>query len=313
MWYFQKNNAKEGPREEREILDLIRNGELTRTTLVWTTGMSDWAAAEDTALSSLFLSIPPPVRSTPSGTPIPPLDMVAAAPTEPGSSAPLSNSAPLGSSAPAGFRDPRPLSKFVTALLVMTLFWSLVAIWSGLLQLELLNRVSLGQTIAPEVANANDTREHVFALVRVGLFIFTVVVFARWIYVVARNIRSLGADRLQFTPGWAVGYYFIPIVNLWRPYQAMKEIWKASHEPVHWQLQKGSFLLVSWWTFWIISCLIGQMAVRTATSAKTASDYIDATTFSIASDVIEIPLCLIALVLVLRLSRVQCVTATKTS
>jgi hypothetical protein len=301
MWYFQKNNTQEGPREEREILELIRNGELTRTTVVWTTGMSDWKAAKDTALSSLFQNTPPPVRSTPSGTPIPPLDMVVAAPTQ------------LNGSAPPGFRDPRPLSKFVTALLVMTLLWSLVTIWSSFLQLDLLNRVSLGQTIAPEVANANDTRERVFALVRVGLFIFTVVVFARWIYVVARNIRSLGADRLQFTPGWAVGYYFVPIVNLWRPYQAMKEIWKASHEPVHWQLQKGSFLLVSWWTFWIISCLIGQMAFRTATSAKTASDYIDATTFSIASDVIEIPLCFIALVLVLKLSRVQFVTATKST
>lgn len=301
MWYFQKNNAQEGPREESEIRELIRVGELTRTTLIWTEGMSDWAAAENTALNSLFRSTPPPIRSEPSATPLPRPDSVSAAPTE------------RSGSMPSGFRDPRPLSKFVTVLLVVSLLWSLVTIWSSFLQLDLLSRASHGQTISPAAADSNDTRERVFALIQLGLFVFTAVVFGRWIYVVARNIRSLGADRLQFTPGWAVGYYFVPIANLWKPYQAMKEIWKASHAPTQWQLEKGSFILVLWWTFWVISCLVGQMVFRTTTSAKTVYDYIDATTFSIASDIIDIPLCLIAFVLVLRLSRIQFVTATKST
>jgi len=297
MWYFQKNGVQEGPREESEIRELIRAGEIARTTLVWTEGMSDWATAENTALSALFLDTPPPIRSEPSLSALPPPEAVGLKPTQ------------RNDSASPGFRDPRPLAKFVTLLLAVSLVWSLVTIWSGFLQLGLLNQVSSGQNISPEAAESNDTRERVFGLIQVGLFIFTTVVFGRWIYVVARNVRSLGAERLQFTPGWAVGYYFVPIANLFRPYQAMKEIWKASRAPTQWQLEKGSFVLVLWWTLWLISCLVGQIVFRFTMRAQSVDDYVDATKLSFVSDIIEIPLCLIAILLVQRISRTQFVTA----
>lgn len=281
--------------------ELIRLGEVTRTTLVWTEGMSEWAAAETTLLNSLFSNTPAPVRQS---------ELIASSFPQPNSiGAALSEEA---DSAPVAFRDPRPLAKFVAVLLVAFLLWRLVTIWSSFLQLDLLSGALRGQPILPAAAKSNDNREHVVALVRLGLFIFTAAVFGRWIYVVARNIRPLGAQRLQFTPGWAVGYYFIPIANLWKPYQAMKEIWKASHAPTEWQFEGGSFILVAWWTLWVISCLIGQMVFRATASAKTIQDYIDATTFSLAEDIIDIPLCLIALALVLKLSRRQFVTFTKT-
>ena len=42
------------------------------------------------------------------------------------------------------------------------------------------------------------------------------------------NARQLGAADMRFTPGWAVGWHFIPIAWFWKPYQAMTEIWRAS-------------------------------------------------------------------------------------
>ena len=58
MWHYQKNGAAEGPLNEQEALDLIRSGSISSQTLVWTEGMEDWSAAENTALSKFF---PPPV------------------------------------------------------------------------------------------------------------------------------------------------------------------------------------------------------------------------------------------------------------
>ncbi len=52
----------------------------------------------------------------------------------------------------------------------------------------------------------------------------------------------------NITPGWAVGYYFIPIVNLWKPYQAMAFI----RDQVSGKTPVGS-LVGLWWTAWLIT------------------------------------------------------------
>ena len=66
-------------------------------------------------------------------------------------------------------------------------------------------------------------------------------------------VHALGSPGLRFTPGWAVGWYFVPIANLWKPYQAMKEIWRASKNPGNWQAETTSGFLGWWWFWWIIS------------------------------------------------------------
>ena len=42
-----------------------------------------------------------------------------------------------------------------------------------------------------------------------------------------RNARAFGSS-MSISPGWAAGWFFVPIANLWMPYQAMKEIWQGS-------------------------------------------------------------------------------------
>ena len=211
---------------------------------------------------------------------------------------------------PAGFQNPQPLANWLTALLILSLLFGLVAIWSSSEQLDLLERIKRHGQFTMAEANASDARQHLVGIIQLLIFIATTIVFGRWIYIVARNVRSLGAQGLKFTPGWAVGYYFVPVVNLWKPYQAMKEIWKASRNPTDWKHEKSSFILGLWWTFWIISCLVGQMSFRAAMSPKKPNDYTDAATFTMFSDVVDIPLCIFAILLVRSLSARQLASAT---
>ena len=44
-----------------------------------------------------------------------------------------------------------------------------------------------------------------------------------------------------------MGWYFVPVANLWMPYRAMKEIWRASVSPANWQKQALSMLVPGWW------------------------------------------------------------------
>ncbi|HET6806975.1 MAG TPA: DUF4328 domain-containing protein [Frateuria sp.] len=72
-----------------------------------------------------------------------------------------------------------------------------------------------------------------------------------WIHRVACNVRALGARGLDDPPGWAVGWYAVPVMNLVRPLRAMTQIWLASQSPARWQKLGTPSLLRAWWVFWI--------------------------------------------------------------
>lgn len=63
-----------------------------------------------------------------------------------------------------------------------------------------------------------------------------------------KNAWLLNPEAMKTTPAWSVAWYFIPIMNLFKPYQAMREIRNASCAS-----GKLSIALPVWWTLWIIS------------------------------------------------------------
>jgi hypothetical protein len=61
FWYLDRDHTQRGPVGEDEFVRLIRQGAITRETLIWTAGMSEWRmAGEVTSVASLFGS-PGPV------------------------------------------------------------------------------------------------------------------------------------------------------------------------------------------------------------------------------------------------------------
>jgi hypothetical protein len=79
-------------------------------------------------------------------------------------------------------------------------------------------------------ANSNDLRVMVVSVVDLFVFVITMIFFCSWVFRSNVNIRALGAQGFKVSPSWAVGFFFIPIFNLWKPYEAMNEVWWASHD-----------------------------------------------------------------------------------
>ena len=85
------------------------------------------------------------------------------------------------------------------------------------------------------------------------LFVTTVVFWCVWQHHAQYNATRLASGPLQFTPGWAVGWWFIPIANLWKPFQTVRELWKASHGGDAWRTLGTWPLIGWWWAIWIAS------------------------------------------------------------
>ncbi len=54
------------------------------------------------------------------------------------------------------------------------------------------------------------------------------IIFLIWQYRAARTARALGY-RTRHGPGWGVGAWFVPVVNLWVPYQSLADCLPPGH------------------------------------------------------------------------------------
>lgn len=205
---------------------------------------------------------------------------------------------------PAGFKftkNPELLTKVLSVMLFICLAINVVSLLSDFAQLTMAQKGGFTDS----EAEANDARQSLIGMVYLGIFLVTGITFLKWIYRANLNCRGFGARDMQFTPGGSVGWYFIPFLNLVRPYQAMKEIWKVSTDPARWQVQEGSGILRLWWTFWILSNITGQITFRTNMAVKDLPSLETATLASITSGFVDIALTLVAIQLVSRITQKQ--------
>jgi hypothetical protein len=201
----------------------------------------------------------------------------------------------------SGFRDLSGLRKKVSVLLLIGIGLDILGIVSSLMQLNMLSHVS----ISTVDATANDLRERDLAVLREVLYIVTVIVFGRWIYLAHRNLLSLDARYLRFSPRWAVGCFFVPIINLWAPYQAMRDLAKASRSPRQWELEDTPPAIIGWWVLWLIVQFLGNGAFRSGLHAKTVAELFNLTVIELLATVLSIPMYLLALYIVRRITRDQ--------
>ena len=87
-----------------------------------------------------------------------------------------------------------------------------------------------------------------------GLALMTsFVVVSFWIHRAHSNLIAADLDGLEYTPGWAIGWFAIPIANFWKPFQAMRELWNASHGSLAQHDRAAPGLLWAWWLTWVFS------------------------------------------------------------
>lgn len=209
------------------------------------------------------------------------------------------------------FKDTTRLTQWIKWILHVLVVATVASIISTALEQQFFADAQNGIFVTEEelyrAADASDKRQQIIAIIYIGLFIWSAVLIGRWIMQANKNARSLGVQNMQITPGWAIGWYFIPIANLWKPYQAMKEIWLASLS-----LSGGkpatliSTTVLNWWWFlWLATSAIGQYSSRSRLKADTIHEFTTANFASICSDVLMIVLCFVLLSIVSQINKAQ--------
>lgn len=106
----------------------------------------------------------------------------------------------------------------------------------------------------------NSWREFYGLAAYVILAVVHIVTMMIWVYRANHNVRCLGATELEYEPKWAVASFFVPVVNLWWPFQAVSEIWRAALDPDKQQSVPTPYLLRIWWFFTVAIAFVSLLA-----------------------------------------------------
>ena len=115
-------------------------------------------------------------------------------------------------------------------------------------------------------------------------------------YAAYRNVSVVAPAERRYANGWAIGSWFVPIMNLFRPKQMINDIWRAGGRDVG-DAQPG-WLLLGWWLLFLLSSWIVNGAARSYLDADTAEEVKTGTILYLISDAMSVVCAVFAIVIV---------------
>ncbi|MGH2795391.1 MAG: DUF4328 domain-containing protein [Actinomycetota bacterium] len=154
-------------------------------------------------------------------------------------------------------------SRVVVVMLAIAGVVSLAATFSSLAQANLVRRVQDGQGITFAEAQANDSRQNAIGTLELGMFLVTGIAWLMWQHRAHQNLERVSAvGEVRFTPGWAVGWWFVPFANLVMPYKTMRELADISTRQEDPQERRSLIRKIAiWWCLFAISAVISRIAM----------------------------------------------------
>ncbi|MEV2255846.1 DUF4328 domain-containing protein [Streptomyces sp. NPDC050147] len=222
---------------------------------------------------------------------------------------------------PAYLRSPVGLAWATVALLGVVIAADLYSLWAGTVvqgvMEDLLSAryaVGPGPDLVGEAERA-DTLYAVSGWLQTGALVATCAVFLCWFHRVRVNAEVFEPYIHSKTRGWAVGGWFVPVVNLWFPRRIALDIWDASGErsvaldrtmTLGDSSARGTHPLINgWWTLWVANLFVGRWATSAYWDAEEADEVDAALSQMMFADVMDIAAAVLAILFVRRLTRMQ--------
>lgn len=223
------------------------------------------------------------------------------------------NQVPDGLTASRPFVSARGRAQVVVFLFLAYIAVSLFSVFSNLLQINFLSAALAGDGVTEAGAEMNDMRQAAVAIIHLVVYIALVVAFLLWLHRSAKNLPALGnpPSRVEFTPGWAVGWFFVPLANLFMPYKAVREVWEKSDPAIKTEVDlaftpaASTPLLLGWWVSWIAMNVMGRATSRLGRDAATIETMVWATWVDVVGDLVGIVSAVLAIFVVRGIARRQ--------
>jgi Domain of unknown function (DUF4328) len=208
----------------------------------------------------------------------------------------------------------RPLAALAWPVVVLLVAYLVLVALDGLsdwAQLDLANRLTQDPAgVTDAELDAWDARLHLLGILQLLLYLATGVAFIVWFRRAYQNLVALGTQALRFEPGWAVGGWLVPVLNLVRPKQIADDLWRATDPALPdqagaaWKQVRVPPWLHAWWLLFLLSGVVGILAPDLGEDAS-IQQLRSAIIATLAGDALALPAGVLACLVVIRITQRQ--------
>jgi len=151
-------------------------------------------------------------------------------------------------------------------------------------------------------AAQNDVRRPTLTTLKLAALLGAGIAWLIWVRRAYRNLALVGSKRSRFTSRQAVGYWFIPFVNLVLGYQVMKDLWLRSesmNDRDGYDDLPAPPLLSGWWGMSLTWGALQPLLASTVRNAGLTLEFVNVSDLALVGSVIGI----VATVLAIRVVR----------
>ena len=201
----------------------------------------------------------------------------------------------LMSSSNYELRPNQSRAKNAVLFLKIILVLEIVSLISAYLQYALLNNAD----ITEELAAANDSRQQIVGVLYLGVFIATAVTFINWFRRAYHNLGQLEENLAYLQKDTGISW-FIPILNLYKPYKIMKDLYTKTQSVLEENGSASSSLsslntVKSWWILWVLISILGSISFRLSSNSDTIDVLLMVTAIDMIVNIISIPTAILAI------------------
>lgn len=110
---------------------------------------------------------------------------------------------------------------------------------------------------------ASENFYDITGFIEIIVSVILAVVMILWMRRAYYNLSIHPMTYTEHPEGWAAGAWFVPFVNLVRPYQIVREIWEKTQQLANIEsLRASSAIIGYWWAGYIGRVVLNQVSIR---------------------------------------------------
>jgi hypothetical protein len=167
--------------------------------------------------------------------------------------------------------------------------------------------VRSGTELSQAQLTVNQLRISLIMFAAAAAQIISIITFIQWFRRAYYNLHQK-VYGLSYSEGWAAGAWFVPFLNLVRPYEIMKELYVRTksllgEKGVDTSALLSTQLLGWWWALWLINAIMDQVSNRL--NQDVTDGLVPHNEVMLVSSMLGIPLALIAVRVIKDYARVE--------
>ena len=142
-------------------------------------------------------------------------------------------------------------------------------------------------------------------------FLLSGITFLMWFYRARCNLERAKLTGFKYTSKWSILGFFVPILNILRPFQIMQEVWSGSKfltkstNVASWQKVHPGTVVKLWWGMTLFSASIDRVASYLWEHSETVAALQSTVYVSMIADVVNIIAAYITIKLIKEITELQ--------